>query len=173
MARIDSHTGGRASSDFETTRIFSGMKGWQKNYGDTLTYYPFDRARTSWDDVYDEVMGPGRIYQTPVQLDCQHVTIFPGPQEWDNAGAYQSSALRAIVSYEIFTKSGMTLADLNTERYTYDRIVYKEKVYRVTQINEEGQIQERPTVVAIDANQLRNDELVEDQVFSNYANRPI
>jgi hypothetical protein len=172
MARIDSHRG-HFTSDAETTRLYDGMKGWQKNFGDTLTYFPFDKASTAWDDVYEEVTGAGRAYLSPIQLSCQHVTMFAGPQEWDEQGAYQSNALRAVVSYEIFTKSGMVLADILTEKYTFDRLVYKDKVYRITQINEEGQIQERPTVVAIDANQLRSDELVEDQAFSNYANRPI
>lgn len=170
MARIDSHTG-KATSDFETTRIFQGMRGFEKNYGDVLTYFPFDRDKTSWDDVYNEVTGPGRVYKTAVQLQCQHVTLMAGPQEWDEQGAYQSNALRAICSYEMFTRSGMVLADIHTERYTFDRIVYKDKVYRVTQINEEGQIQERPTMVSIDASQLRPDELLEDLSFVNYANK--
>lgn len=170
MARIDSHSG-KATSDFETTRIYEAQRGWEKNYGDTVLYFPFDRSKTTFDDVYDEVTGPGRVYKTAVQLACQHVTVVPGPQEWDSQGAYQSNALRAVCSYEIFTRSGMVLADIHTERYTFDRIVYKDKVYRVTRIDEEGQIQERPTVVAIDANQLRPDELIEDLSWKDYANK--
>lgn len=172
MARIDSHRG-KATSDFETTRIYSGMKAWQKNFGDWVDYYQFNRAGTSWDDIYNEVEGPGRAYLPPVRLACQHVTMFSGPQEWDEQGSYQNNALRATLSYEIYTKSGLVLADIRTERYTFDRIIYKGKVYRITQVSEEGQIEERPTVVAIDASQLRADELVEDQVFSDYANRPL
>jgi hypothetical protein len=172
MARIDSHQG-RATADFETSRLYSGMEGWQKSFGDTVAYYRFDFARTAWDDLYDEVTGAGRVYQSPIQLNCQHVTLFPGPQEWDNAGAYKSAALRAIVSYEVYTQSGMVTPDIHMQRYDFDRLVYKDHVYRITQVNDEGQLQERPTVVSIDALQLRNDELVEDVQFADYANRPI
>lgn len=172
MARIDSHQG-RATSDFETSRMFEGMQGWQKSFGDWVDYYRLDRARTTWDEVYEEVTGPGRIYQTPIRLACQHVTLLPGAQQWDDKGGYYSNALRAVIAYDTYTQSGMVLADIDTGKYQFDRIVYKNKVYRVTNLDEEGQIEERETVVAIDALQMKADELVEDQQFADYANRPM
>lgn len=172
MARIDRHRG-RATSDFETTRIYSGMRDFQENYGDWIDYFRFDRARTSWDDVYDEVTGPGRVYQTPIRLGVQHVTMIPGPQEWDDKGGYYSNAIRVIVSYELYTRAGMPMADIDTGDYEFDRLIYKNKVYRTTNLDIEGQIQERPTIVSIDALQLKPDELVEDQQFTDFANEPM
>lgn len=172
MARIDHH-GGRATADFETNRIQGAMRAWQVHYGTWIDYFRFDRARTTWDDVYDEVTGAGRAYQTPIRLACQHVTFFVGPQEYDNAGGYYSNAIRATVSYEIYSKSGMPLTDIDTGLYQFDRIVYKDKVYRVTNLQTEGQIQDRETIVTLDANQLRADELVEDVLFHDFSERPI
>jgi hypothetical protein len=148
------------------------MVAWSQNYGDWVDYYRFDRDRTTWDDLYNEVTGTGRSYQNPIRLSCLHVTFLVGENEWDEKGFYMSDALRATIPYNVYTQSGMVLADINTGEYMNDRLMYKTKVYRITQINESGQIQERPTVVSIDALQLKSDEMVEDAVWLNYSERP-
>jgi hypothetical protein len=60
------------------------------------------------------------------------------------------------------------MADIDTNNYEFDRIVYDEKVFRVTEIAIRGKIVTRPTIVTITATQLKPDELVEDSAFINY-----
>ncbi len=148
------------------------MRGWQGNFGDWVDYYRLDPAKTYFDDVYEEVTGSGRNYLPPVRLPCLHVTEIQGGNTQGDKGFYMNNDIRVIVAYDVYEGAGMPLSDLNTGRFEMDRLVYKQKVFQVTLINIEGQIQERPTTVSIDATQLKADELYEDQAFSQFANRP-
>lgn len=167
MARIDFHRG-RASSDFETLRMYSAMRGWSQGYGDYVDYYRLNQAATQFDDVYDEVTGNGRQYLPVVRLGCLHVQLIQGANDWDDKGFYMNDDIRAMVPYDVYEGTGMPVADLDTGLYEMDRIVYKQKVFKVVEIDIRGQIKERPVLVAIDATQLKPDELHEDPLFAVY-----
>jgi hypothetical protein len=171
MARIDWHHG-RATADFETSRMYSGMRGWKKEYGDWVDYYRLDPSTTYFDPIYEEVTGTGRNYLPLVRLGCLHVKLIQGGNTMGDKGFYMNNDIRATVPYDVYEGTGMELSDLDTGNYEMDRIVYKQKVYQVTLITEGGQINERPTVVAIDASQVKPDQLIEDTLFAQYANQP-
>jgi hypothetical protein len=171
MSRVDGHSG-RATADFETTRMYETMRGYKGDYGDWVDYYRLDPAVTAFDPVYEEVTGTGRQYLPVVRLGCLHVTLVQGANTMGDKGFYYNDDLRAIVPYDVYEGSGMTMADLDTGQWEMDRIVYKQKVFQVNLIAIAGQIQERPTVVAIDASQVKPDQLIEDALFAGYANMP-
>lgn len=148
------------------------MRGWQGNYGDWVDYYRLDPAGTSFDPVYEEVTATGRRYLPPVRLGCLHVTLVQGGDTQGDKGFYYADDLRALVPYDMYEGTGMELADLDTGTFEQDRVVYKQKVFGVTLISIAGQIQDRPTVVAIDASQLKPDQLIEDQLWAQYADYP-
>jgi len=167
MSRIDYHHG-RANADFETVQLSNAMRGWKSNYGDFVDYYRLDPDATQYDDVYEEVLSGGRKYKPVIRLGCLHVSLLQGENDWDDKGFYYNDDIRALVPYEIYTGSGMPLADMDTGAYELDRIVYKQKVFRVVEINVRGQIIEHPNIVAIDATQLKPDELHEDPLLAVY-----
>jgi hypothetical protein len=171
LARIDGHAG-RATSDFETVRLFDGLRGWKGQYGDWVDYYRLDPAVTYFDDVYEEVTGNGRQYLPVVRLGCLHVALIQGGNTMGDKGFYMNDDIRALVPYDIYEGTGMSLSDLNTGTYEMDRIVYKSKVFQVNLISIAGQIQERPTMVAIDASQVKPDQLIEDTLFRQYEENP-
>lgn len=159
---------GRFSADQETDRMFQGMRGWQDVNGDWLSYYRYDTANTVVDPVYGESIG-GRKYEAPVRVPCLHVTHIEGPQDNAPMGAYSNDDIDATIAFDLFMQMGMTYADIETNRYLKDRIIYERKVFRVTQLAIRGQIQRRDTIVGLTATQCKPDELVDDPQFSQWS----
>jgi hypothetical protein len=93
------------------------------------------------------------------------VTIVPGDNQNTDMGFYYNDTLHVICAFDQFTTSGMDYADVLQQNYLKDRIYYNQKVFRVLSMAPSGKIQERPTMVAIDATQMRTDELVMDSLF--------
>jgi hypothetical protein len=102
-----------------------------------------------------------------------HVTEIQGGNTQGDKGFYMNNDLRCVVPYNLYSGVGMSQSDIDTGTYEMDRIVYKTKVFEVQLISIEGQIEDRPTIVAIDATQLKADQLVEDGgIWAAYSNLP-
>jgi hypothetical protein len=168
MSRLDWKRG-RFSADQETDRVYKAMRGWRDTSGDWLDYYRFDYASTVLDTVYDEAVGQGRIYKPRVRVPVLHVTVIYGENQNTDMGFYFNNGLHIICAFDQFTGVGMDYADIQNGNYLKDRIYYKQNVYRTIQMEPSGQIQERPTMVSIDATQLKPDELVDDKIFAQWS----
>jgi hypothetical protein len=164
--------GGRFNTDAETLRMFDGMRGWENAYGDYILYFELNSQQTQYDDVYNEAIGVGRVYNNPIRLPCLHVTHMRGENENGEVGFYYNDDLTATVSSQMFQTSGMILARVDTGEYMRDRLVYDQKVFRVTKLSVLGQIQERDTIISIEATEVKPDELVDDADWSQYTNQP-
>jgi hypothetical protein len=165
MARVD-HKRGRLNTDQATDKILSAMRGYAENQGDWITYYRFDELSTIVDDVYDEAVGNGLIFHPPVRMQCLHVTHVEGGNENSDRGFYYNDDLDARIGFDLFLQAGMTLADIATGNYLKDRVLYDRKLFRVTQLAVEGQVQQRDMIVGLSATQLKPDELVNDVQFA-------
>lgn len=84
-------------------------------------------------------------------------------------GFYFNDTLVVIAAFDQFTASGMDYADVLQGNYLKDRIYYNQKVFRTISMNPAGKIQERPTIIRIDATQLKPDELVDDTAFAPWS----
>jgi hypothetical protein len=168
MSRMDFKQG-RFSADQETDRMFRGMRGWRDVNGDWMDYYRFDADATQVHPVYGEVIGQGRIYKPPVRMPCLHVTHLRGANENGTAGFYTSDDLDATIPFDLFLQMGMNYADIDTQNYLKDRVLYDTKVFRVTNIAVRGQIQERDVIVGVTAAQCKPDELVDDATFAQWS----
>lgn len=168
MSRLDWKSG-KFNADSETDRIFKGIRGWRDHWGDWLDYYLFDPVHSETDDIYDEAYGVGRIYTGPIKLDVMSVTHIEGGNENGDTGFYYNDDLSSTLSYDIFIRTGMTEADVKTGKYLKDRLIYDDKVFRLTQISIEGQIQRRDTIVHLAATQVKPDELVDDPQFHRWS----
>lgn len=168
MSRLD-YKRGKFNPDWETDQIFQAAAGWQSVDGDWIAYYRLDEARSAIDDVYDEPTGTGLVFHKPVRVEVLHNTDVRGSNEYGDKGFYTNRDLDVRVMYDKFQQAGMSKADIDTERYLKDRVVYDRKVFRVTMIAVEGQMQQRDVIVSITGTQLKPDELVMDSVFSDWA----
>lgn len=168
MSRLDFKKG-RFNADFETNRIFTAMEGWRHSFGDVLRYYRYNSSASVMDPVYDEASGTGRAYFAPIALPAQHVIHVQGANEYGEYGMYYNDTLTSFISFAAFTGVGLKYADIETGNYLDDRVLYDRKVFRVTQLITQGQIQQRDILVLLRASQMKPDELVDDPEFANWS----
>lgn len=166
MSRADWKSAGRFStSEAETDRIYDAMAGWRDANGDWLGYLHLNRAASQYDDVYGEATGAGLVYSPMVRLPVMHCTFLPSGNEQGEAGFYYNDSIIAQVSYDAFTQAGLPFSRANPQGYDNDRCLYNRKVYRVTKLTPEGKIQQQPTVIALEATQIKPDEARDDPVI--------
>lgn len=169
MARIDWKRSQRFNPDSDTQKIFEALKGWQSTHGDWVAYFRWNPNKTVMDDVYDEAIGVGLIYDPPFQLPMQHVTHLEGQNERGTKGFYYNDTLDGQVAFDRFIEVGMSMADIMTGNYLKDRVYYDRKIFAVTDLAVQGQIQTRDIIIGLSATQLKPDELVNDTMFANWA----
>jgi hypothetical protein len=162
--------GGRFSVDFETASIYGGLRDWQRWTGDQVYYFRFAYDQSSVDPVYGEADSPlGRIYFGPMNVPALHVIHIEGDNDNSEDGFYYNDRAHITLSFDQLKKLGLNKMDINTSNYLKDRFVYDTKVFRVTSVQVLGQIQQRDIIVAIDATQVKPDEMVNDIQFAQYA----
>lgn len=162
--------GGRFSVDYETGSIYRGLRDWQRWTGESFNYYRFQYDQSSVDPVYGEADSPlGRIYFGPNLIPALHINHTTVSNESSEDGFYYNSTIHVTLSYNQLTRLGLTRMDVNTQNYLKDRFVYKTRVFRVTQLEVLGKIQERDIIVSIEATQVKPEEMVNDKQFSMYA----
>lgn len=162
--------GGRFSVDFETSEIYRGLRDWQRWTGDDVYYYRFAYDQSNNDPVYGEATGPlGKVYFGPNLLPALHVMHIEGGNDNTEQGFYYNDRAHLTMSFDQLKRAGLDKVDLNTQNYLKDRFVYDTKVFRVTSVQVLGQIQKKDIIVAIDATQVKPDEMVNDVQFAQYA----
>lgn len=161
--------GGRFSVDFETSSIYGGLRDWQRWTGDQIYYYRFAYDQSSVDPVYGEADSPkGRVYFGPNIIPALHVIHIEGDNDNTEMGFYTNDRAHVTMSFDQVKRMGLDRMDLSTQNYLKDRFVYDTKVFRVTSFQILGQIQQRDIIVAIDATQVKPDEMVNDVQFAQY-----
>ena len=63
----------------------------------------------------------------------------------------------------------MSFADVRTGEYLKDRVYYDQKIFRVTKLAIQGQIQQRDIIIELAATQMKPDELIDDSLFVQWA----
>lgn len=168
MSRLDFKRG-RWSADVETDQIYVAMEGWRQTSGDWIDYYRFNAPSTIMDNIYDEAIGQGRLYMPRVRIPVLHATIVAGENQNTDMGFYFNDTLVIQCAFDQFVKTGMDYADVLQGNYLKDRIYYNQKVFRVLSMNPSGKIQQRPTMIRIEATQLKPDELVDDTQYAPWS----
>lgn len=162
--------GGRFSVDFETSSIYGGLRDWQRWTGDTIYYYRFSFDQSTVDPTYGESTAPlGRVYFGPNLIPALHVVHIEGDNDNTEDGFYFNDRAHVTLSFDQLKRLGLDRMDINTQNYLKDRLVYDGKVFRVTSFQILGQIQQKDIIVAIDATEVKPDEMVNDVQFSQYA----
>jgi hypothetical protein len=170
VSRLDWERG-RFSVNYESAEISAALQGYQSSHGDAVDYYRFLAADSGMGDLYDEGQRQGRVFQARVYLPVLHVLSAKGPNSESDIGAYYNNVLHVSASYDHLSRTGITLADIRHQLYLSDRIVYDDDVYKVTGMEILGQVQRRDLIVAVQAVQLKPDELVDDLQFATWASR--
>jgi hypothetical protein len=170
--------GGRFNVDYETAEIYEGLRDWQRLTGDKFNYFRFAYDQSSVDPVYGEAASTnGRIYFGPVLTPALHVIHVEGDNQNTENGFYYNDELHATISFDQMNRMGISTSNVSTSNlvittqdYLKDRVEYRGKAYRVTNVQILGQIQRKPIIITIDATQLQPDEMVNDLQFAQYVN---
>ena len=92
------------------------MAGYRSAFGDWLAYYHLDEDNSQVDDVYGEATGNGYAYFPEIRLPVMHVRHIRGENTNSAAGFYHNDELTATVNYQMFSRSGLPLADIKIGR---------------------------------------------------------
>ncbi|AZM47813.1 hypothetical protein DMB38_20275 [Streptomyces sp. WAC 06738] len=164
---------GRFGINTETTLIHRALRSWQNRTGDVLTYFRFQRDESDMHEVYDEATGAGRVYYGRWQVPALHVTHVESPNtDPRDSGLYVTDTLRAVLEYDQLAKFGLTEMDIKHGSFQRDRIAYDNVLYAVQRVSVLGQIRRRDVVVVIEGEQIQNDEIVNDPMFTDYLTDP-
>lgn len=164
---------GRFNINIETTLIHRGLRAWQHQTGDSVLWWRFDYSKSEMHPIYDEATGAGRVFYGPwfvPTLSCEHIAgANTEPRE---EGLYQVDELHVVAEFDQLQKIGLTYMDLQTANYRRDRLAYDNKLFQIQELVVLGQIRRRDIIVSITALQIKNDELVDDPMYSWYLNDP-
>ncbi|MBD0734059.1 hypothetical protein [Streptomyces sp. CBMA29] len=153
----------------ETTLIHRALRGYQRQVGDSMTYWRFAYNESEMDDVYDEAAGTGRAYYGPWQIPVIHVNHGEaGDTNPRDSGLYVRDTLFIIAEFNQISRAGLTDADIKHATYQRDRVAYNNSLFAVTHMDIQGQIRRRDIIVSLTCEQLRDDELVDDPQFEAY-----
>lgn len=169
MGRLDWKRGRFNTDTWESREIMQALRGYQSTQVyDEVEYYRFSHRLSEMGDIYDEGVGVGKVYRPPVVVPVLHVNHEEGPNEDTDAGFYFNDDLYIQASFDQLYRTGLVFQDIRTNKYLKDRIVYDTRVFRVTNMSILGQVRERDIIVAIQATQVKPDELVNDPQFADF-----
>ncbi|MFD9815134.1 hypothetical protein [Streptomyces sp. NPDC059080] len=160
---------GRWNINTETTLLHRGLRGWQRSTGDSVTYFRWQYGESEMHPVYDEATGIGKRYYGRWQLPALHVNHSEAANtEPRDSGLYIVDSLHVTCEVDQLAKAGLTDINIKHGAYQRDRIAYDNLLFAVKQVDIRGQIRRRDIIVTIDAQQIRDDELVNDPDFAPY-----
>jgi hypothetical protein len=169
MARLDWKRG-RFSLTYEQDQMDAALRGRQDEIGDSVNWYRFDKADSVMDDIYDEGVGIGRVYKGPFPVPMMHVVHDEGPNENGDGGFYYNDSVHATASFDqLRRRAGFQFVDIDHQLYLKDRLVYDDRVFRITRLSIIGQVNRRDVIVSIDATQVKSEELVNDAQFRDWS----
>jgi hypothetical protein len=170
MSRLDWKEGGRFDRQRETQAIEAALRGHQNaQVEDEIGYWRFWKERSETHNVYDEPTGAGLVFHPEVMVPVLHATHGEGPTQDTEGGFYYVDDLYVTCSFDQFSRTGLTEADIHHDNYLRDRISYDGRLFRVSQIHVTGQISQRDFVLSIEGSQLKPDEYMLDPQFAGSA----
>lgn len=172
MSRVDWKKG-RFDTRYEVGQIENSLRAYQgSQIEDSVEYFRFLQAESTMDDIFDEGIGQGLVFRPSVNLPVLHVTHNEGGSTNADTGFYFNDEISVTTSFDLFSRTGMTAADVAHQRFLKDRILYDDLIFRVTSIQILGQVNKRDTIVSIEGTQVKPDELANDPQFAAFAEQP-
>jgi hypothetical protein len=162
--------GGRFDSDFETNDILVGVDtDLKRPVGTDADWWIYSTAATVIDPIYDVASSTtGRMWTGPYSIPVVRAVINQGQAKTSATGFYNADTLHLTFNIEDVAKYAPNIIirpDINNR----DRVVWRGQVYRPFSIQERGIISNRFTILAVEANQLMPEEMVNDSQFGLYS----
>ena len=163
--------GGRFDTDFEIKDIHKGITAELTNpVGTTALWYVWDAAASHVDPIYDvgKNDGVGRQWQSPVVVPIVRAIVAQGSAMVIGRGFYNADRMHLTVDHDVLMSLIPDLLN-DPDPLNRDRIVWKGEVFRPYNVQQQGIVSERYTLLTFDCQQVMPEEMVNDPQFQNYA----
>lgn len=156
------------SPKYEVESIHRGIdRDLQRFAGTTIPWYRLDETATQGDDIYD--YGEGRVWKDPVLIRVIDAVQVEGPEQTYEQGLFTRDRLNVTISLREVERVGFEEMITDHRSFLRDRILYDRLVWSPSQIKVSAEVQQLGLLVAVTAEQVRGDELVNDPTFHKYA----
>lgn len=136
---------------------------------DEINYFRFVYSQSSINPIFREAQGEaGKVYRPPVIIPTLHVNHDEGGNQNTPDGFYFNDVIYVTCEFDQLYRTGLVFQDIRTNKYLKDRFIYDTRVFRVTNMDIEGQIRERDMIVQITGTAVKPDELVDDPQFAGF-----
>jgi hypothetical protein len=158
---------GRFSIDYEHAAIYEGIETeLQKTVGQFVDWLIFDPALSESDAIYDVgSVGTGRQWKRTIRVPAFGAFITQGPSIPNDRGFYNVDSLRVSMAADKLIRAVPDLIS-QPDRHIRDRIAYRGNLFVPNTMFLKGLLNNRFTVISVDASQVNPDESVNDLQFT-------
>lgn len=174
MFRSSRNLMGRFSTTYEVNSIGGGITADLQNpVGQSVLWWVFNPDDTQVDPTYDvgNYWNRGRVWYTPYELPVVLATIEQGMGGHNERGLYTIDILRLVINTPDILPY---LPDIVTEpdNHLLDRIEYRGGLFQPTLVYPKGHVQHDMVVIQVEAEQVKDDEVVNDPQFNGTSEYP-
>lgn len=169
-----SDPGGRFTVGWERLAIFDGIDGDLRSpVGQHVKWIQFDADASGVDPIYDVAdQQVGRQWREPIRIPAYAAFIYQGPTMHNDRGFYNTDILRVSVAMDVAERVFPALV-WEPDQHIRDRVMYRGKIFIPTRLYLRGLLRNSHTIFTIDANQVNEEEWVNDPQLSNWAARDL
>ena len=169
-----SDPGGRFTIPWEQKEIYRGIDGdLRAPVGHHVKWLQFNEEASQKHPIYDVAdMAIGRQWKEPIRIPAYAAFIFQGASPHNDRGFYNTDILRVSVAINVMEEIYPELV-WEPDAFTKDRVLYRGKIFVPTRTYLKGLLRNTHTIFTIDANQVNEEEWVNDPQLSDWARRDI
>lgn len=157
----------------EVRSIERGLKQFQREVGDVITWYEFDPVNSTPEDTYGEgplpnpmdptqaVVGTGLAFRPPVVIPAVWVRFIPPEAIQTDSGEYTINHLSLRIAVDSLRRSGLRQS-LDPAFHYNDRFAYRDFPYRVEEYAPKGWLGGAYLIVDVTGRQLKEEEFETD-----------
>lgn len=169
-----SDPGGRFTIPWEHHSIFNGIDAdLRAPVGQHVQWIEFDPEASRTDNIYDVAdQVTGRQWKEPIRIPAYGAFIFQGQTFHNDRGFYNTDILRMSVAIPVMEEYFPELV-WAPDQHIKDRVLFRGHIYIPTRIYLRGSLRDNHTIFTCDANQINDEEWVNDPQLSAWAHRDI
>lgn len=169
-----SDPGGRFTVGWEQFSIFDGIDGeLRAPVGHYVEWIQFDADASGVDVIYDVAdQETGRQWRDPIRIPAYASFIYQGPTMHNDRGFYNTDILRVSAAMDVMERVFPSLV-WEPDTHIRDRVLYRGKIFIPTRIYLRGLLRNTHTIFTVDANQVNEEEWVNDPQLIEWAGRSL
>jgi hypothetical protein len=167
-----SDPGGRFTIPWEQKEIFRGIDGeLRAPIGHHVQWVLFDEEASGKDAIYDVADHvTGRRWKEPIRVPAYAAFVYQGATIHNDRGFYNTDILRVSIAMNVMEELIPEVV-WSPDPHIKDRVLYRGRVFIPTRFYLKGLLRDSYTIMTIDANQVNEEERVNDPTLFEWADR--